>query len=145
MILGSTMKLAEFNPMISRASICSVTLMVPISEAMLLPTFPARISDSAGEFKNKNLACCQPGGIGGNHRGDNIDCHLNTYHSTNENGYDNDQRDGIHTKFAYLEYKLLEEFLPFLRNPENLRHEDTISAKRFYRRYKHINSNKKVK
>ena len=26
------------------ASICSVTRIVPISEAMLLPTFPARIS-----------------------------------------------------------------------------------------------------
>ena len=42
-ILGSTRQLTEFTPMISRASICSVTLIVPISEAMFEPTFPARI------------------------------------------------------------------------------------------------------
>lgn len=43
-IFGRIRKLAELTPMISMASICSVTRMVPISEAMLLPTFPARIS-----------------------------------------------------------------------------------------------------
>ncbi len=42
---GSTMKLAELMPMISMASICSVTRIVPISEVMLEPTLPARISD----------------------------------------------------------------------------------------------------
>ena len=36
---------AELMPMISMASICSVTRIVPISEAMLEPTLPARISD----------------------------------------------------------------------------------------------------
>ena len=30
-------------PMMSRASICCVTRMVPISEAMFDPTFPAKI------------------------------------------------------------------------------------------------------
>ena len=35
---------AELIPMISSASICWVTRMVPISEAMFEPTFPARIS-----------------------------------------------------------------------------------------------------
>jgi hypothetical protein len=42
-IFGNIRKLAEFTPIISSASICSVTLMVPISDAMLDPTFPARI------------------------------------------------------------------------------------------------------
>ena len=42
-IFGMIRKLAELIPIISMASICSVTRMVPISEAMLLPTFPARI------------------------------------------------------------------------------------------------------
>ena len=41
--LGSTMKLAELRPMISRASICSVTRIVPISDDMFEPTLPARI------------------------------------------------------------------------------------------------------
>ena len=35
---------AELTPMISRASICSVMRMVPISDAMFEPTLPARIS-----------------------------------------------------------------------------------------------------
>ncbi len=43
MIFGNTRKLDELTPMISRASICSVTRIVPISDAMLDPTFPARI------------------------------------------------------------------------------------------------------
>lgn len=43
MIFGRMRKLAELTPMMSSASICCVTLIVPISEAMLEPTFPARI------------------------------------------------------------------------------------------------------
>ena len=39
--------------MISMASICSVTRMVPISEAMLLPTFPARMR-AMMELENSN-------------------------------------------------------------------------------------------
>ena len=35
--------MAEFTPIISRASICSVTRIVPISEAMFDPTLPARM------------------------------------------------------------------------------------------------------
>ena len=42
-ILGRMRKLAEFTPIISIASICSVILMLPISEAMLLPILPARM------------------------------------------------------------------------------------------------------
>ena len=42
-ILGSTRKPAELTPIISIASICSVILMLPISEAMFDPIFPARI------------------------------------------------------------------------------------------------------
>ena len=42
-ILGSMMKLAELIPIISRASICCVTRIVPISEAMFDPTLPASI------------------------------------------------------------------------------------------------------
>lgn len=41
--LGSTRKLQELTPMISSASICSVTRIVPISEAIFEPTLPARI------------------------------------------------------------------------------------------------------
>ena len=36
-------KLAEFTPIISIASICSVTRIVPSSEAILEPTFPERM------------------------------------------------------------------------------------------------------
>ena len=36
-------KLAEFTPIISSASICCVTRMVPISDVMFEPTLPARI------------------------------------------------------------------------------------------------------
>jgi len=43
MILGMIKKEAELIPMISKASICSVTRMVPISEVMLDPTLPAKI------------------------------------------------------------------------------------------------------
>ena len=34
---------AEFTPIISKASICCVTRIVPSSEAMFDPTLPARI------------------------------------------------------------------------------------------------------
>src|SRR5690349_15159549 len=43
MMLGRMRYPAELMPIIASASICSVTRMVPISEAMLEPTFPARI------------------------------------------------------------------------------------------------------
>ena len=43
-ILGRTRKPAEFTPIISMASICSVIRMLPISEAILEPIFPASIS-----------------------------------------------------------------------------------------------------
>ena len=43
-ILGNINRLAELTPIISSASICSVTRMVPISEAMFDPTLPAKIS-----------------------------------------------------------------------------------------------------
>ena len=52
-ILGRTRKLAELMPMMSRASICSVTRMVPISEAMLLPTLPASMRQRI-EFENSS-------------------------------------------------------------------------------------------
>ena len=42
-ILGIIRKLAELTPIISKASICCVTRIVPISDAMFEPTFPARI------------------------------------------------------------------------------------------------------
>src|SRR5690554_7633218 len=45
MTLGSTRKEREFTPIISKASICSVTLMVPISEAIFEPTLPAKIKE----------------------------------------------------------------------------------------------------
>lgn len=43
-IFGKIRKLGEFTPIISNASICSVTRMVPILEAIYEPTFPARIT-----------------------------------------------------------------------------------------------------
>ncbi|GAB3927172.1 hypothetical protein GCM10028827_19220 [Mucilaginibacter myungsuensis] len=44
MILGAIRKPGALTPMISSASICSVTRMVPISDAMLDPTRPAKTS-----------------------------------------------------------------------------------------------------
>ena len=44
-IFGKTKNESEFTPMISRASICSVTRIVPISEAILEPTLPAKIRE----------------------------------------------------------------------------------------------------
>ena len=41
--LGSTRNDAEFTPIISIASICSVMRMLPSSDAMFEPIFPARI------------------------------------------------------------------------------------------------------
>ena len=40
---GSTRKPAELTPIMSIASICSVMRMLPISDAMLEPIFPARM------------------------------------------------------------------------------------------------------
>ncbi len=52
-IFGKTRKDKEFTPIISNASICSVTRMVPISEAMLDPIFPASIKEMiVGENSN---------------------------------------------------------------------------------------------
>jgi hypothetical protein len=42
---GSTKKDKEFTPIISKASICSVTRIVPISEDTFEPTLPARIKE----------------------------------------------------------------------------------------------------
>ena len=44
-IFGNTKKFNEFTPIISSASICSVTRIVPTSEAILEPTFHAKMSD----------------------------------------------------------------------------------------------------
>ena len=41
--LGNTKKLTELIPITSRASICSVTRIVPILEVIYDPTFPAKI------------------------------------------------------------------------------------------------------
>ena len=43
-ILGSTRCPALLTPMISSASICSVTRIVPSWDAMLEPTLPAKIT-----------------------------------------------------------------------------------------------------
>ena len=57
-ILGKTKKFNEFTPIISRASICSVTRIVPTSEAILDPTFPAKISEIiVGENSRIVLDC----------------------------------------------------------------------------------------
>ena len=44
-ILGKIRKLALFTPIMSKASICSVTRIVPISEATFEPTLPAKIRE----------------------------------------------------------------------------------------------------
>ena len=54
-ILGRIRYPAELTPMISNASICWVTRMVPISEAILEPTFPARIKHMMEEEKSNNM------------------------------------------------------------------------------------------
>ena len=43
--IGSIKYAAELTPIISNASICSEIRIVPISEAILDPTFPARMSE----------------------------------------------------------------------------------------------------
>ena len=45
MILGKIKKFGELTPIMSKASICSVTRMVPMLEAIYDPTFPARIRE----------------------------------------------------------------------------------------------------
>ena len=57
---GSIRKLAEFTPIISRASICSVILMVPSSDEILEPTFPARISAIMVEENSSNNMSLTP-------------------------------------------------------------------------------------
>ena len=58
MIFGNTKWFKEFTPIISKASICSVTRMVPISEATFEPTFPARIKEIiVGENSKIVLDC----------------------------------------------------------------------------------------
>ncbi len=52
-ILGRMRYEAELTPMISSASICSVMRMVPISEAMLDPTLPARINATTVEENSR--------------------------------------------------------------------------------------------
>ena len=54
-ILGRIKKFAELIPITSNASICSVTRIVPISEAMLLPTFPARIKHMMEEENSNKI------------------------------------------------------------------------------------------
>ena len=53
MILGRTRYDAEFTPIISIASICSVILIVPISDEMLEPIFPARIRHTIVEENSR--------------------------------------------------------------------------------------------
>ena len=52
-IFGRMRYEAELMPMISSASICSVMRMVPISEAMVDPTLPARISATTVEENSR--------------------------------------------------------------------------------------------
>ena len=47
--------MAELTPIISRASICWVTRMVPSSEAMFDPTFPARIRHMMEEENSSSM------------------------------------------------------------------------------------------
>ena len=52
-IFGRMRYEAELTPMISSASICSVMRIVPISEAMLDPTLPARISATTADENSR--------------------------------------------------------------------------------------------
>lgn len=47
--------MAELTPIISSASICCVTRMVPISEAIFEPTLPARIRHMMAEENSKSI------------------------------------------------------------------------------------------
>ena len=51
---GRTRKLAELTPIISKASICSVTRIVPISEAIFDPTLPANIRHKIDEENSRS-------------------------------------------------------------------------------------------
>ena len=51
--LGRIKYAAEFTPIISKASICSEMRIVPISEAILEPTFPASISEISVGLNSK--------------------------------------------------------------------------------------------
>ena len=44
-IFGKIKKFGELTPIISKASICSVTRIVPILEAIYDPTLPAKTTD----------------------------------------------------------------------------------------------------
>ena len=50
---GSTRKPAEFTPIMSMASICSVMRMLPSSEDMFEPIFPARMSATIVEQNSR--------------------------------------------------------------------------------------------
>ena len=54
-IFGKTKKFAEFTPIISNASICSVTLIVPISDAIFEPTLPAKIRHKIEEENSSKM------------------------------------------------------------------------------------------
>ena len=54
-ILGNIKKLAEFTPIISSASICCVTRIVPISEVMFEPTFPAKIRHIIDDENSRSI------------------------------------------------------------------------------------------
>ena len=54
-ILGKIRKLAELIPIMSKASICWVTLIVPISEAMFEPTLPARIRHMMADENSRSM------------------------------------------------------------------------------------------
>src|SRR5512133_482942 len=59
-IFGRVRYEAELIPIISRASICSVTLMVPISDAILDPTFPASIRAATDDENSRMMESLQP-------------------------------------------------------------------------------------
>jgi hypothetical protein len=59
-ILGRVRYDAELIPIISKASICSVTLIVPISEAIFDPTFPARIRAATVDENSSIIESRQP-------------------------------------------------------------------------------------
>ena len=54
-ILGNIRKFAELIPIISSASICWVTRMVPSSEAMFEPTLPANIRHMMEDENSNNM------------------------------------------------------------------------------------------
>ena len=54
-ILGNINRLAELTPLISSASICSATRLVPNPESMFDPTLPAKISHSMEEENSNKM------------------------------------------------------------------------------------------